>query len=585
MPNRPKLMDHILIKVDGNDLPAKIMDDLLEVTVESSLRLPDMFTIHVHDEQLKWVDEGPFGLGKEVEIGAVKEESGSSLVLIKGEITAIEPDFGEGTKATLLVRGYDRSHRLHRGTYSKAYLQVTDSDLASRIAQEAGLKADVESTSEVYDHVLQHNQTPMEFLSERAQRIGCEFFVDDKTLHFRKPPKNGEPLALEWGLALMSFRPRLTLIEQIDEVVVKGWDAKMRQVFVGHASRGQAEPQTDQPHQGGQLASSAFKGAKRVVVNRHVSSQAEASQLAQAILDEISGALVEAEGMCQGQPDLRAGKFVKLSALGRQFSGTYFVTAATHIYRAEGAYLTSFNIHGRRAETLYALIERSPGQPDGPGWQGTVVGLVTNNKDPEGWGRVKLKFPWLSDDVESDWARVVGSGAGKDRGFYCLPEVNDEVLVTFEHGDPGRPYVIGNLWNGQDKPPLPVEKALENGKVSQRVFKTREGHTLTFKDGKEKGVVLETSGKHRLTLGDEKKLVVLETSGGHRLTLGDDTKKVVLESAGGHVVTLDDTEKKISIESSGALNLKGINLTLEASGQLVLKGTKVDINNGALEVM
>src|SRR5512137_2263372 len=212
MPAQAKLMDHLYIKIDGNDLPTKVMDDLLEMTVESSLRLPHMFTIHIHDEQLKWIDDGPFALGKEVEIATVQEESGTSRVLIKGEITAIEPNFGEGTQATLLVRGYDRSHRLHRGTYSKAYLQVTDSDLASRIAKEAGLSAKVDATSEVYDHVLQHNQTYMEFLSERAQRIGYEFFVEDKTLYFRKPAKNGSALELEWGQKLKSFRPRLTLV-------------------------------------------------------------------------------------------------------------------------------------------------------------------------------------------------------------------------------------------------------------------------------------------------------------------------------------------------------------------------------------
>src|SRR5512137_165346 len=112
MPAQEKLMDHLYIKVDGNDLPLKAMDDLVEVTVESNVRLPHMFTIHVHDEQLKWMDEGPFGLGKEVEISAVKEETGTSRVLIKGEITAIEPEFNEGTQAMLVVRGYDRSHRL-----------------------------------------------------------------------------------------------------------------------------------------------------------------------------------------------------------------------------------------------------------------------------------------------------------------------------------------------------------------------------------------------------------------------------------------------------------------------------------------
>jgi phage protein D/phage baseplate assembly protein gpV len=565
MPTEQKLMDHLFIKVDGSNVPTQAMDDLIEVTVDTSLHVPDMFTIHLHDERVKWVDEGPFGLGKEVEIAALSEEGNSSKTLFKGEITALEPDYGEGTQATLLVRGYDRSHRLHRGTHSKAYLQVTDSDLATRIAQEAGLRAQVDATTEVYDHVLQHNQTHMDFLTERAQRIGYEFFVEDKTLYFRKPSKSGSggTLELEWGKQLKSFKPRLTLVEQVDEVIVKGWDPKNRQVIVGQASRGQAEPTTGRSQSGAQLASSAFKSARRVVVNRSVKSQTEADTMAQAVLDEISGAFVEAEGVCYGTPELRAGKFAKLSALGRQFNGTFFVTAATHIYRANAAYMTTFSIHGRRPETLHALVEQSAQPSEGRCGLGVAIALVTNNKDPEGRGRVKVKFPWLSDDVESDWARVVGLGAGADRGLYCLPEVNDEVLVAFENNDFARPYVIGGLWNGQDKPPLPIAKALENGKVSQRGFTTRAGHRLLFTDGTGKGIVLETAGGQRLTLNEEK-------------------KKVVLETASGQILTLDDSRKEISLESTATLTIKsGTNLNIEAAGRLSLKGANFSLQADA----
>jgi phage protein D/phage baseplate assembly protein gpV len=563
-------MDHIYIKVGGNDLPAQAWNDLLEATVDSSLHLPATFTLRLHDEGLQWIDQGPFGLGEEVEISAVPEAGGRSRAVFKGEITALEPDFGEGTQAMLVVRGYDRSHRLHRSTHSQAYLQVKDSDLARRIAQEAGLQAQVDDTTEVYDHVLQHNQTHMEFLSERAARIGYEFYVEDRTLYFRKPANSGDVLELEWGRELRSFRPRLTLLEQVDEVIVKGWDPKAKQAITGQATRGRAEPQIGQGQSGAQLASSAFSSARRVVVNCGVKSQAEADTLAQAICDEISGAFVEAEGSCYGQPEMRAGKSIRLTALGRRFSGTYLVTGITHIYRADSGYVTSFGVHGRRPDTLYALLERSAeGARDAAG---PVIAIVTNNSDPEDRGRVKVRFPWLSDEVESAWARVAGIGAGAERGVYWLPEVNDEVLVVFEQGDVNRPCVIAGLWNGQDKPPLPSSQALANGEVRQRIFKTRAGHTLTFTDGSGQGVVLETSG-------------------GHRLTLADEQKKVVLETAGGLTLTMDDTQNQISLESPGNLAIKSnANLTIEAGAQLELKGqifslqgsARGEVNGGAM---
>jgi phage protein D/phage baseplate assembly protein gpV len=586
MPALNKLLDHLYIKLAGSYLPPDMMRDLAQVTVDTSLHLPDMFTILIHDEKMKVLDSDILALGKEVEIDAVPEDGGASTKLIKGEITTIEPDFAEGTQANLLVRGYDRSHRLHRANQSRAYLQVTDSDLAQRIANEAQLRSKVDATNEVYNHVVQPNQTPISFLTERARRIGYTCYVEDRTLHFRKPLQDSGQLELEWGLQLRRFTPRLTLTEQVDEVIVRGWDPKTREVIVGRATSGRTEPELEASENGPQLASAAFDSTgRRVIVNRPVNTQAEADALAQATFDEISGTFVEAEGLCVGQPTLRAGKYVKLTKLGKRFSGVYLATAVTHMYRADTSFTTTFHINGQRPETLQSLLER-PAQPP-TSWFGPVIGVVTNNNDPEDWGRVKVKFPWLSDQIESNWARLVSAGAGAERGCYWLPEINDEVMVLFEHGDINRPIVVGNLWTGKDKPPLPIAQALESSMVRKRTFTTRVGHRLTFTDGTGKGVVLETAGQHRLTLADEDKKVVLETAGQHRLTLADEDKKVVLETAGGLTLTMDDTTREIRLESPGNVTVKsganltvksGANMTLEATGMLVIRGAMVQIN-------
>jgi len=576
-------MDHIFIKVDGQDLPAEAMNDLIEVTVDTSLHMPDMFIISLHDERLHWIDQGPFGLGKPVEIAAQPEGGGQRQPIFKGEITALEPDFGEGTMLTLVIRGYDRSHRLHRGTQSKAYQNVSDSDLASKIAQEVGLSAQVDATSEVYPHLIQRNQTHFDFLCERARRIGYECYVEDRALHFKRPGSNGNTLELEWGRQLQSFRPRLTLTEQVDEVSVKGWDPKAKQAIVGQASQGNAEPKIGERQSGAQLASSAFSNAKRAVVNRCVNSQAEADAMAQAVLDEISGAYIEAEGECYGTPELRAGKVIKLTSLGQRFSGEYFVTAARQVYRASG-YRTQFSIHGRRPETLFSLIESKPEHANNQQFLAPTVGIVTNNKDPEERGRVKVKFPWLADDVESDWARIVSPDAGAERGFFWLPEVNDEVLVAFEHGDINHPYVLGGVWNGEDKPPLaPSEAVGSDGKVNQRIIQSRSGHLILLDDkqGAEKITIKDKTGNNEITID----------STANSLTIKIDQGGVSIESKG-----------PVSVKStSGDLTFEGMNISLKAQAQCTVEGTagltlkgappaqiamsgSVNVNNGALEV-
>jgi uncharacterized protein involved in type VI secretion and phage assembly len=195
---------------------------------------------------------------------------------------------------------------------------------------------------------------------------------------------------------------------------------------------------------------------------------------------------------------------------------------------------------------------------------GVVVGVVTNNKDPDKMGRVKVKLPWLSDSEESDWARVASPMAGKSRGAFYLPEVDDEVLVAFEHGDARVPYVLGALWNGKDSPP--VDNA--DGKNDKRVFYSRAGHKLVFDDNAQQGqVLIKTKAGNQVLLDD--------ASGGEKITIQDKTgNKIVLDSSA------------ITIEAQMSLSIKATNIELKANGQmtvdggsmLTLKGGMVKIN-------
>jgi len=465
--------------------------------------------------------------------------------------------------AELVVRGYDVSHRLYRETRSRAFLNKKDSDLASEIAQAAGLQAQVDSTSTVYDHVYQHNQTDLEFLMQRAWRIGYECFVSDGTLYFRKPPSDDASLTLTWGQSLLSFQPRMSLAEQVDEVVVKGWDVDKVETIVGKATNGKLYPKVKEQKDGADWAG-AFGTGRQVIVDQPVVSQAEADTLASARLDELSGAFIEAEGQAFRQPEIKAGQKLKIEALGQRFSGTYLVTSARHIYTPTGL-ATHFSVRGARTGLV---SETLAGQPQRDRWPGVVPAIVTNTDDPNGWGRVKIKFPWLADDAESNWARVMGIGAGPEAGICVLPEVGDEVLVTFAHGDFSQPYVLGGVWNGQHKLPPEVDGAGDGEKPLVRTWRSRSGHRISvFDDAEDK--------------------IEIVTKDGHQLVLNDADRKIVISSKGGQKIILDDGGSKISIEvgselevkSGGSLKIKSSgNLDVEAGGNLNLKGATVNIN-------
>jgi uncharacterized protein involved in type VI secretion and phage assembly len=212
---------------------------------------------------------------------------------------------------------------------------------------------------------------------------------------------------------------------------------------------------------------------------------------------------------------------------------------------------------------------------DAARWPGAVTAIVTNTDDPNGWGRVKVKYPWVTDEDESFWARVAAAGAGPQSGLAAVPAVDDEVLVVFLHGDFDQPYVLGGLWNGKDGLPPATAAAPAGEKPLVRSWRSRTGHHITVYDN-----------------ADNKVEVV--TSGGHALVLDDAARKITLQSAQGLEIVLDDNGQKVTITGSGSvavtagtsLTLKGANVKVEATGSLDLqasgpvrvKGATVSLN-------
>ncbi len=187
---------------------------------------------------------------------------------------------------------------------------------------------------------------------------------------------------------------------------------------------------------------------------------------------------------------------------------------------------------------------------------GVYEGEVTNNKN----GEVKIKFAWRSDQNESNPARVATLMAGKQMGSFFLPDVGDEVLVAFKQGDIDQPYIIGSLWNGQDKAP---EKNAD-GKNNIRKIKSRSGHEIAFVDNKEEKkekLVVKTGLGHAIELDDKdgKGKVSVTTNAGHSMELDDENNFLSLKDTNGNkiemskngIVISDANGNKITMDSSG----------------------------------
>lgn len=193
---------------------------------------------------------------------------------------------------------------------------------------------------------------------------------------------------------------------------------------------------------------------------------------------------------------------------------------------------------------------------------GVTIGVVSDNHDPDGINRVKVTLPFF-DDIVSTWARLVQPGAGSGRGWHVLPEVGDEVLVTFEHGDMRHPYVLGGLWNSTDAPPVANDDAfLEGGYVHSRSFTSLLGHKLEFSDVNDDADAKVTMsvapvGKHASLMMSREK-IELTTPAAKEIKIGNQDASITLDAEGNieikaKSVTITSTDQNVEITAKGDL--------------------------------
>lgn len=206
---------------------------------------------------------------------------------------------------------------------------------------------------------------------------------------------------------------------------------------------------------------------------------------------------------------------------------------------------------------------------------GVTLGVVTDNRDPQGLGRVRVRFPWISDLTESGWARVAVLAAGAGRGTFFIPEVDDEVLVAFRHGDPRYPYVVGSLWSGRDRPPVPSTLA------QRSTVRSKSGHEVTFDDlPTQERLTIRSHAGHQIVLDDSPKGLRVEISdakGTQKITLDGLTQTVQITALAGNV-EVNAPAGNVSVQGTAVQVSAAATLELKSGGLLSLQAPLVKIN-------
>lgn len=539
------------VKIEGLTMAADVRNAVIDLTYDNNLDTADMFTLSLNNADMKFTDAALFNVGKNIEIhmGYV----GDLRPMILGEITAIRPTFPESGAPTLTVTGYDKSHRMRHNQPGRfTFKSMNDSVIAARIAAENLLIPVIDPAPMPVRESVQQTGSDWALLKELAERNFFQVYVYWDKLYFRFPRPQTEMVTLEWGKNLSSFTPRLSTGAQHGIQIIRGYDYKLCQEIVAVLPAIALGSDLDDlvERLGSSFIDQLVKLGRHVIRDQPVENYLDATILAKSLLKQLLDGLYEGSGNCIGIPTLRAGDKINIRGVGKRFSGNYTLSKVTHSIGG-GGYQTRFEVTQKSTSTLLQSLRKKIAESPSPNRQerkdNVVIGVVKNNKDPERFGRVQVSFPHLSDGNLSAWARVATPMAGNGMGMYFLPDVKDEVLVQFEHGDINRPLVVGSVWNGCGRPP---EDNLD-GRNRIRKIKSKAGHTITFDD----------------------------TPGAEHITITDKAGSIIKLEANG----------ALSIQSKGDLNLQANgqngNLNLNANGDINLNAANVNVSvSGAMDV-
>ncbi|MEU0002521.1 VgrG-related protein [Streptomyces microflavus] len=596
----------------GEELRTKIQ----RAVVDARVNMPTMIEVTFGDGDADVLDRAGITFGSPIEVWTEDNDDVQGARVGAGEVVAIEGRYSHDSMLTV-VRAYDRAHQLHRASRTRTFMNQTDSDIARQIASDAGLRiGTIEATGISHVHLGQANQTDWQFLNWRCRQIGYEFGVGDDGFFFRSlTAATHSTVDLRLRGNLLAFAPRVTSGNLTPKVEMRAWDplkgtvvssqtetagelAVLSGAGVSDALSSVSGPvRPGAPASGDQSLGPAPDSNALVVTSMAPASgaaiDASAEASAQGPARRLASSFSEARGTAWGDPRIQVGTGVRVEGVPDPFSGLWTVTAAEHVFdRLENGYRTTIRLGNPEDRTLLGLASGAGGLDTTPLMRGLMCGVVSDVNDPLALGRIKVSLPLLHPDYVTDWAPVAQQGGGKRAGALVIPEIGDQVLLGFEQGDPGRPYVVGGVLTERSvyKPNGPaVEAAGSTAEVVRRGIVSPSGNMLAFHDKvppganqppTESAFVLGTAD---VSIG----LAIDQVAGTLTLTCAPKTPNSKTAQGTLDIRCGDGGTVNITAGSGGQLNIDGgsklsmraeSSITIESTGGVAIKGSSIELN-------
>nr|WP_320154079.1 type VI secretion system tip protein VgrG [uncultured Draconibacterium sp.] len=534
------------ILVDGEELSS--VYQILSIAVEKEINRIPWAKIILHDgdpasQDFELSNEDLFIPGKEIEIKAGYHSQNETI--FKGIVIRHNLKI-RLSGAVLIVECKDLAVKLTVGRKSKYFYESKDSEILEQVIASYSLENEIEETNVEHPEMVQYNVSDWDFCVTRAQANGKVCVVDDGKISVVSPDySQSEKLTLVYGATIFDFDAEIDARNQFENVTSYAWNA---------ADQDLLEIESDTPHinSNGNISPedlASVIGADKLEL-RDGSSMSDAGLQDWANAKSLFNQLSKIRGKVkfQGVHGVKPNTTIELAGVGNRFNGKVYVSAVRHQI-ADGDWTCDAQF-GINSKWFSETIDINPLPASGllAAVNGLQIAKVTQlQDDPKGEDRILVRMPLVNNQEQGVWARIATLDAGKERGSFFRPEIDDEVIVGFLNGNPNDPIILGML-NSSAKP-APITASDDN---HEKGFVTRSGMKFIF--------------------DDDKKSVTLETPGGKIIKVDEDEGIIQLEDENSNILKLDDNG--ITIESEGDINLS-------ATGDVKIDGTNVEISANA----
>lgn len=503
-----------------------------------------------------------------------------------GNVVTLNIEISESKRSLMVVECRDTLYPATLGRRNKVFEKQKDSEILSAVLGSYG-GVEVDATSYQHPALVQYYATDWDFALSRADANGLLVTCQQGKISVKKPEVGASPvLTVTYGADLIDFQGGISATEQFAVVEAVSWNVAKQIVVKTTASKPALNKQ-------GNTSVSDLESGDMLLLQTDAPTE-ETALKAWADSVALKAGLARFRGAFSfsGNAGAVPGCIIELQGLGSRFNGNVFVGAVEHIIRNQ-VWTTRVEMG---IEPNGITEEPDVTAPPAGGWlpgiEGLHIGKVKQlNDDPAKEERILVELPVLNEASNSVWARWCTLYAGKERGYFFVPEVGDEVVVGFFNHDPAHPVILGNLYSSHF--PSPYGLTAENNK---KTLVTREKLKIEF-DEEKKVITLETPGKNKIELDDDGKLIKLTDQNKNEIIMDD--KGITLNSCGK--ITLNaksdvvaEATGKVAVTAKADVNLEGMNVNataktgfkakgnataeVSASGQTTIKGGMVMIN-------